>query len=286
MNEAQHDYWSGDVGRVWAEEQAALDAWLGAVDAPLLAAAVPRAGEHVLDVGCGAGATSMALADAVTPDGTVTGVDLSPQLLARARERAEGRPGLRFLEADAQTGAIGEGYDLIVSRFGVMFFADPVAAFARMRAACRPGARLAFACWRAAADNPAFAVPIAAVAPLLTPGVTTDRYATTPTADPHSPGPLAFADSERTLRLITEAGWRDAAAVAGEVNTVVGRGDTALADAVRLLARIGPAAAAVKELGKEARPIIRERLASALAPWQQGTLVQLPAGIWIVTAVA
>lgn len=285
MNEAQREYWGGDVGRVWAEEQAALDNWLGAVDAPLLVAAKPVPGESVLDVGCGAGATTLALASRVGPNGSVTGIDLSPQLLERARERSSAIERVRFVEADAQVDNIGSGYDLVASRFGVMFFADPVAAFMRLRAACAPGGRLAFVCWRAVPENPAFAVPIAAVAPLLSDGPTATSHAAS-SPDPNAPGPMAFADRDRTAGLLGAAGWRDVALVPVDVVTTVASGPDALADAVRLLMRIGPAAAAVRELGKEARPDIRARLAAALEAWHSDGAVRLPAGIWVVTANA
>ncbi len=285
MNEAQREYWSGDVGRVWAEEQSALDDWLGAVDAPLLAAAQPMLGDSVLDVGCGAGATTLALASRVGPSGTVTGVDLSPQLLARARERLSAYSHVRFLEADAQVDDIGDGYDLIASRFGVMFFADPVEAFARLRKACAPGGRLAFACWRAVAVNPAFSVPVAAVAPLLAEAPVSSGYAASG-PDPDAPGPLAFADHDRTAGILAAAGWRDIAVTPAEVVTTVASGPHALTDAVRLLMRIGPAAAAVRELGKDARPAVQARLSEALIPWHSDGTVRLPAGIWILTALA
>ena len=179
------------------------------------------------------------------------------------------------MEVDAQTGTFPAGHDLILSRFGMMFFADPVAAFANLRMATRAGGRLAFACWQAAASNPAFNVPMQALAGLLPPAEPVDPYA---------PGPTALADAARTKRLLADAGWHGAAALAHDVEMTVGSGDDPVADAVSLLMRIGPAAAAARELGKDARPVIRDRLTAALQPYLVGRTVQLAGAIWIVTA--
>ena len=274
-NQQQRDYWDGDVGRVWTEEQTRLDHWLSAVNAPLFAAAAPHPGDRCLDIGCGAGETTLALADLTRPGGHVTDVDISSQLLARARERAGGRTDVAFVEADAQTAAIGANYDLILSRFGVMFFADPIAAFANIRAATRSGGRLAFACWRDSASNPAFSVPMRALAGLLPdPGP----------VDPYAPGPTALADADRTMRLLVMAGWQRPSATAHDIQMIVGAGDDPVADAVSLFMRVGPAAAAARELGKTARPAIRERLTTALTPFATDRTLQLAGAVWIVSA--
>ena len=274
-NQQQRDYWDGDVGRVWTEEQARLDHWLSAVNAPLFTAAAPQPGDRSLDIGCGAGDTTLALANLTRPGGHTTGVDISSPLLAKARERAGGRADVSFVEADAQTGAIGADHDLILSRFGVMFFADPVAAFANLRGAARSGGRLAFACWRDGPSNPAFSVPMRALAGMLPdPGP----------VDPHAPGPTALADADRTMRLLTDAGWQRPSATAHDIRMIVGAGDDPVADAVSLFMRVGPAAAAARELGKAARPAIRERLTTALTPYATGRTLQLAGAVWIVTA--
>lgn len=274
-NHQQLDYWDGDVGRVWAEEQARLDQWLSAVNAPLFAAADPRPGERGLDVGCGAGDTTLALAGLTHPGGSSTGVDISGPLLARARARAVDRTDVSFVEIDAQTGTFTNDHDLILSRFGVMFFADPVAAFANLRTATRLGGRLAFACWQDAASNPVFKIPMQALSGLLP--------AAAP-VDPYAPGPTALADDVRTRGLLTEAGWHTPTTIAHDIDMVVGKGDDPVADAVNLFMRIGPAAAAARDLGKDARPVIRERLTAALTPYATGRTVRLTGAVWIVTA--
>ena len=156
-----------------------------------------------------------------------------------------------------------------------MFFGDPAAAFANLRAATRTGGRLAFACWRDGPSNRVFNVPISALGGLVPPAAPVDPYA---------PGPTALADADRTMRLLAEAGWQQPAAVAHDIEMIVGSGADPVADAVNLFLRIGPAAAAARELGKDARPVVRDRLTAALAPYLTERTVQLTGAIWIFTA--
>lgn len=275
-NDAQRDYWAGDAGRAWVEHQERMDAGLAPVSTLLLAAAAPQPGERVLDIGCGAGETSLALADAVGPGGHVTGADISPLLLSRARERAAGRTNVAFVEADAQTHAFAGDADLLFSRFGVMFFADPAAAFRNLATALRPGGRLCFACWRPVAENPWTTVPMQALRPLLP--------APAAPPDPLAPGPFAFADPVRVTGILAQAGFAAIAATPRDFPMMMGRGEDPLADAVRFLRKLGPAAAALREAGPEASEAAKPLLAAALAPHVADGRVSLPGAIWIVTA--
>src|SRR5689334_20742768 len=160
-NSEQIEYWNGGAAETWVELQDRLDRQLDSLGRAALAALGPRAGEHVLDVGCGSGQATLQLADAVSPGGRVLGIDISEPLLAAARHRNR-NPRVSFLRADAQTHPFEQPFDAIYSRFGVMFFADPVAAFVNLKRALKPGGRLAFVCWRAEAENPVMTVPIAA----------------------------------------------------------------------------------------------------------------------------
>src|SRR5467141_281082 len=153
VNTAQIEYWNGGAAETWVAQQERLDRQLDPLGRAALRALAPRPGEHVLDVGCGSGQTALQLADAVGPGGRVVGLDLSSQLLAAARRRNPSAH-VAFERADAQTHAFDQPFDAIYSRFGVMFFADPVAAFANLRRALKPGGRMAFVCWRAESENP------------------------------------------------------------------------------------------------------------------------------------
>src|SRR5919202_367006 len=184
QNTEQIEYWNGTAADTWVAQQERLDRQLDPLGRAALRVLAPRPGEHVLDVGCGSGQTTLQLADAVGPDGRVVGVDVSSQLLAAARRRP--RPAnVAFEQADAQTYAFERPFDAIYSRFGVMFFADPVAAFANLRRALKPGGRMAFVCWREEAANPMMTVPMAAAAKHLPP-------LPPPAQDAHAPGPFAF----------------------------------------------------------------------------------------------
>ena len=196
-NEAQIEYWNGAVGEHWAAFQPVLDKALAAISDAALAFAAAKPGERVLDIGCGTGTTTYALAKAVGPGGSVTGVDISRPMLAAARARGT---GVNFREGDASVQLFHPTHDLVFSRFGVMFFDDPVAAFANIRKAVAPHGRLAFVCWRSVQENLWASVPIAAALPLLPPQEP---------ADPLAPGPFAFADSERLKDILSKAGYRN-----------------------------------------------------------------------------
>jgi SAM-dependent methyltransferase len=209
----------------------------------------------------------------------VLGVDVSQPMLARARERAAaaGLAQVEFLEADAQTAALDPGaFDLLFSRFGVMFFADPAAAFANLRRALRPGARVAFLCWQRLAENPWIMVPLAALA---------KHVELPPPPAPDAPGPFAFADAQRVQRLLERGGLADVAFEDLRLPFLLGGGG--LDDAVEFSLEIGPASAALREAnaGPELRArvasAVREELAEFVDP--QGR-VAMPSAAWLVSA--
>ncbi len=195
---SQLEYWNGAPGQKWVRNQAIMDASLADATAGLFALAAIAPGERVLDIGCGSGETSLMAARAVGPAGSVTGLDISRPLLELARHRAEGIANLDFREADASDHAFQPEFDLLLSRFGVMFFDDPLTAFTNIRKAAAPGGRMAFVCWRALAENEYAAMPFDIAKPLMPP---------LPPANPHAPGPFALCDPDRLRRILTEAGF-------------------------------------------------------------------------------
>jgi ubiquinone/menaquinone biosynthesis C-methylase UbiE len=232
-NAAQARYWASRSGMKWIAYQQKLDRLFSGVTAALLEAAAPRAGQRVLDFGCGTGETALALAEKVGPSGEVVAIDISAPLLDQARQRAgaAGAANIRFVEADAQSFIFAPASaDLLVSRFGAMFFSDPVAAFRNIRTALRPGAEVHLAAWGPVDENPWFIIPRDAAIARLGPA---------PKGPPNEPGPLAFADRVYVQGILRQAGF--AAADAAVVHVQLIAPDT-LMEAGELAANVGPSA--------------------------------------------
>jgi SAM-dependent methyltransferase len=272
----QIEYWNGAVGQRWVAEQDALDAMLRPFGQAALDAGAAADGEGVLDVGCGCGATALALAAAVGKRGRVVGLDASAPMLARARERSVGVANLTFVEGDASSSPIeGGAFDLLFSRFGVMFFPDPATAFAHLRAALRPGARLAFVCWRSLAQNPWATIPFEAVASVL--------GRPEPPA-PDAPGPFSFGDPRRVQSILETSGFRDVQLTAVEGHVQFGESGS-LDDTAREMARLGPAARLLGDRGEEEVQRGIAAIRAALPPYADARGgVRLGASVWIATA--
>lgn len=277
-NDAQIEYWNTEGGRPWVERAAAYDEMLGPFLDLVFTEAAPLPGERVLDVGCGSGALTRAMAVAVGPEGSVTGIDISAPLLALARERADfGGLDLSWVEGDAQACVFAPAsFDLVVSRFGVMFFADPVAAFANIRHATRPGGRLAFCCWQHPAANGWVSVPLRALASVVP---------VTAELDGTAPGPFSFADRDRVESVLEAAGWVDvrAEAVLTEV-AIGGAGD--VDRAVEFYLHDGMGRRMLEHATEREMEAVRSALRNALAPFTHEDAVVLDASIWLVTATA
>ncbi len=275
-NDEQRALWNERMGPIWVENQERLDAQIRAHGALSIGRLDPQPGERILDVGCGCGETSLELARRVGPSGEVIGVDVSAPMLARARERAEAEGlAVRFVEADAQTAELPRAVDGIHSRFGVMFFDDPVRAFANLRAALRPGGRLAFVCWQGPPANPWVVVPMSAIAPL---------FEMPPPPPPDAPGMFAFADGDRVGQILTDAGFADVEVVPEQLDMTLGDGDSA--SAARLFLEVGPAAALLRE--QDPTGALRGQAVEALEKALDAHLVDgapvLGSGIWRVSA--
>ena len=277
QNADQIAYWNGPGGQRWADRQQAQDILLAPIAEALIDRARPHSGERVIDIGCGSGATTIAFAQKVTPSGHVLGVDVSGPMLARARQTAPKGLPVDFVLADATVYPFDPGsFDLLVSRFGVMFFAEPALSFANIRKALRPSGRMAFACWREPRENPFFMAPLQAVykhVPKL------------PQQGPEDPGPFSFASEARVNRILGEAGFTGIEMEPRNfaLDVAIGRG---LDVAVQSALEIGPAARALAEQPPDVVAAATHSIREALAPYARGQTVPLPASIWIVTASA
>ena len=278
-NAEQIAYWNELSGPKWVALADVIDAQIEPIGNAAIERAAVSTGERVLDVGCGCGQTTLELARRVGPAGRVVGIDISKPMLAAAEQRAVQAPAsmVRFVVADAQTHRFeDETYDLAFSRFGVMFFDSPETAFANVRRALRPGGRLVFACWQELGRNPWMAVPGAAVA----------RHVPLPvSANPHAPGPFAFADAERVKGLVRAGGFVDVSAESLERKLDVGRG-LGLEEVVDFLIQLGPAGAALRNAGAppDLMSTVRATLRDVLAPYDTGNGLSMDAAAWIFTA--
>ncbi len=275
-NAAQIAYWNDVAGPKWTGLGAAIDARMAAVQDLLIASAGVKPGQSVLDVGCGMGTTTLACADRVGVSGQVVGIDVSTPMLEVARRRVaeRGFANVSLLEADAQTYRFAaQCFDRIVSRFGVMFFADPVAAFRNLQRAMRPGARLSFVCWAPLAENAHWRIPLEIVSQALG----------APVAEPEqTPGPLALSDVTHLRDILEGAGFHGAK-VSTEAVFVIG---TAPEEEARLACHMGPSARLVQERvpSEAVHDAICRRIAEALSPYVSGGKTILPASVHLVTA--
>jgi SAM-dependent methyltransferase len=277
QNADQIAYWNGPGGLRWADRQQAQDILLKPIANVLIDRAKPKAGERIIDVGCGSGATSVAFAQKVGSSGHVFGVDVSGPMLARARASAPKDLPVEFMLADATVHPFDpESFDLLASRFGVMFFAEPSRSFANLRKALRPSGRLAFACWREPRENPFFMAPLQAVykhVPKL------------PQQGPEDPGPFSFASEARVHRILGEAGFIGIAMEPHNLALDVANG-RGLDAAVQGALEIGPASRALEGQPADVRAAATNSIREALAAFAKGETVPLPASIWLVTARA
>jgi SAM-dependent methyltransferase len=276
-NTDQIAYWNGPNGQRWTDRQAEQDVLLAPVSKALIERAKAKPGDRILDVGCGCGSTSIALARQVAPSGFVLGIDISGPMLARARELAPKGAPVDFALADATVYPFDPGsFDLLVSRFGVMFFAEPAVSFANLRRALRPAGRVAFACWREPRENPWMMSPLQAIY---------QHVPKLPPQGPEDPGPFAFASEERVNRILGEAGYKriEMEPVALSFDIAIGRG---LDAAVQAAMQIGPGSRALDGHPPETRAAAAKSVREMLTPYLRGQSVALPGSIWIVTAGA
>jgi SAM-dependent methyltransferase len=273
-NREQIELWNGVFGPRWVAHQESLDRVWGPLGDATIECATVLTGERVLDVGCGCGATALQLTERVGPAGSVVGIDVSGPMLARARERAEvlGIANVRFVNADASTYTSDVAFNLVFSRAGIMFFRDPIGAFANLRHVLRPGGRLAFVCFRDQGLNPWWTVPLAAVAPIAKPE--------TPAVS-DGPGVFSLADARRLRAVIEQSGFVDAAYNPVDFDLLLG---TDIESATEFSINAGAAAKALASLDGKLRARGRLAISQSLSRNAGPNGVTLRAATWIVLA--
>lgn len=278
-NTNQNADWNGQSGERWVANQARLDAMVAVFGQAAIEAVAPATGERVLDIGCGTGASSLALAARVGARGQVLGVDISEPLIGRARSLAPQDAPALFQVADARSTELPEGaFDILFSRFGVMFFGDPTGAFAHMRRALRAGGRVAFVCWRGAAENDWVRLPMGAIKGIVPP---------TEPPDPEAPGPFSFGDRGRVERILTAAGFTDIAIAPFDASIPLGEGgtrDAAIDDAVKMALEVGPLSRALADQPDDIRTRASAAVRAAFAGRPGERSVMIDGAVWIVTA--
>ena len=272
MADEQMEIWNGRSGRAWVESQTLLDDLFKGFEALLVDAVAAVHARRVLDVGCGTGATSLAIARSLGTDGTCTGLDVSEPMLALARARAE-REGLRirFIRADAQTYTFEPAsFDMLVSRFGVMFFDDPVEAFANLRRAAAPGAALRMIAWRSAADNPFMTTAERAAAPLL-PNLPPRRT--------DGPGQFAFGSRSHVEGILTRSGWHHI-----DIEPIDVPCSVPARELPAYVTRLGPVAQLLPDLNERTRADVVRTVTTAFDRFIEDGHVRFTAACWMLSA--
>jgi SAM-dependent methyltransferase len=267
--------WNEVSGPIWVEMQDVLNRMFAPFEAQLIEEAFPREGGRVLDIGCGAGATTLAMARRLGPTGICLGVDISAPLVAAAKARAaaEGLVSAAFVQADAQIYPFEPAsFDAVISRFGVMFFDDSEAAFANIRRAARHGAKLTFVAWRSPAENPFMTTGSRAAAPLL---------ANLPAPNPEAPGQFAFANADKVRRILDASGYNDI-----EVRPIDVPSSVAENDLLAYATKLGPVGMALRDADERTRARTAEALRVAFVPYIENGAARYTAACWLVSARA
>jgi SAM-dependent methyltransferase len=279
-NAQQIEFWNGEAGSHWSERDDQMSAMLRPLGEAAIKRAAPEAGEWVLDIGCGCGDTTVALARAVGCSGGALGVDISAPMLVTASQKVDGLAeelcgGATFKLADASTYDFAPaGFDLLFSRFGIMFFADPAAAFTNLRCALKPAGRLTFLCWGPVDQNDWITVPMKAARAHLPP---------TPPMEPRAPGPFAFASTAYVTDILQTAGFIDIEFESTEPIMKLGNGGS-LDASLEFFMELGPLSSALVDQPESIRHAVRESVLAAITDRYVEGYVELPGKCWLVTA--
>jgi SAM-dependent methyltransferase len=282
QNKSQIEFWNGDTGRNWVAYDALMEAMLKPIGETVLDVFQFLPHARALDIGCGCGHPTLSLATRIGPGGSVTGVDISAPMLSVARELTATNEhkgaSINFLEVDAQVHPFEpENFEHVFSRFGVMFFEDPIAAFRNIHHALTASGTLAFCCWQSRTVNPFMTVPAQAALELLPPP---------PEMPPRAPGPFAFAEPDYVDAILSQSGFSNIDITSLSHDLVFGAG-LPLSEIVEHLVKIGPIAQMVREAPDALQQPVRERVATALTPFfTENGGINLEGNFWQVTANA
>ena len=277
VNAPQIEYWNGPAGDKWAKLADSQDIMLQALGSAAMDACDIRTGHTVLDVGCGSGTTTIEIARRIGAEGRVHGIDISTPMLdiGHARLEALEIDGVTFENRDVSTYPFEEGvFDRVISRFGVMFFVDPVAAFTNIRSGMKSGGRLAFVCWQTLNKNPWMEIPFKTALPYVS---------APPPAGPEEPGPMSFADPERVRRILSGAGFDDINWESLETALPV---EPDVPAAVEKLMQLGPIARLLGDAPEDIKERVKDDLGDAIAKFQTENGVMMDSATWIVGASA
>jgi SAM-dependent methyltransferase len=269
-NSEQIEFWNGEMATTWISVQDELDKLLAPLTNIAMDAVTIGEGDRAIDIGCGCGQTTFRLAET---GASVWGVDISKPMVADAHSKVGALENIAFSVSDAAVQDYTPDHQLVFSRFGVMFFADPIGAFTNIRTALAEDGSLLFLCWQSPINNPWMSVAGAAVQPFL-PAV--------PPPDPRAPGPFAFADADYLREILEGAGYSDVKIESVTADVTLGLD---LDDTIRFQSFVGPLSAVMKEVDEETRegkviPAVKE----ALAPYVTDEGVKLGAATWLVSA--
>ena len=268
-NEAQKEFWNGAAGDVWVEAQEIMDHMLEPLSDAAITAAAPRPHEKIIDIGCGCGATTLAIAES---GASVWGIDISAPMVARAIDRSVEMDNVALTVTDASDAKYDAVHHLIFSRFGVMFFDDPKSAFSNLRSALVQGGRLTFVCWQSPKQNLFMSVAGRAAQP----------YMPEPEQqDPRAPGPFAFAEKSWVEEILDGAGFSDIAISSLTPSLTVGR---TLDESMYFQTRVGPLSRVLAELDESLKVEAKQAVREALSEYVTEAGVILPAAAWLVQA--
>ncbi len=278
-NSEQIEYWNDRAGPNWVKFYKQLDGQIGDIGKIAIDRSGVTAGQHVLDIGCGCGDSSLELARRVGPGGAVHGIDISQPMLEQAARRAAMEPMLKldFQRRDAQIADFPAAtYSHGFSRFGVMFFEDPVAAFANIRKALAGNGRLTFICWRPLDENPWMAIPLGVAGQFVEPPEP---------VPPGAPGPFAFTDGERARQILVSAGYSEVTLEALDEPLYLSGPGTA-AEAAAHATQMGPVARVLGDSDENTVKQVEVALVQTLTPYYDGTGIRMDSACWIVSARA